>query len=301
MRRCKFLIVLTAALGLAVPVVSQTPVAKKQTVLMEEMTWTEIRDAIRSGKTTVLLVAGSIEQHGPHLPIVTDSLVGKYQAQQAALQLGNALVAPVMQPGLAEHHMAFPGTLTLNIQDFNSLLTDYCTSLASAGFKDIVVISAHGGNTDAIIAYAPRIAKMVESKSNVWVATSAVGPDDAKRRQVLAEKYHISVGKAGVHAGWLETSMVLAIRPDLVDMSKAEEGWDNDAFYAPDNIKRNQMKGFVVGVKPYAANGILGDPRGATAEAGRELLAVAIEQIVNSVRLLTREDGTSVGARPGVR
>jgi len=58
MRRCKFVIVLTAALGLAVPVVSQTPVAKKQTVLMEEMTWTEIRDAIRSGKTTVLLVAG---------------------------------------------------------------------------------------------------------------------------------------------------------------------------------------------------------------------------------------------------
>lgn len=261
---------------------------KKPTVLMEEMSWTEIRDAIRSGKDTALLVAGSIEQHGPHLPVMTDSLVGKHIAEQAAVKLGNALVAPVLQPALAEHHLGFPGTISLNFQDFIAVLTDYCSSLAQAGFKNIVLISAHGGNTDTIIAYAPRIAKQLLQQTNVYVATGAVGPDEARRRKALAEKYHVSVGQAGVHSGWLETSMVLAVRPDLVDMNQAVAGLDQDSFYSPENMKRNQLRGFAVGVKPYSANGILGDPRGASAEAGRELLKMAIEELVQTVRMLTQ-------------
>jgi creatinine amidohydrolase len=252
------------------------------------MSWTEIRDAINSGKSTVLLVVGSVEQHGPHLPTITDSLVGQYIAQQAAIKLGNVLVAPVMHPGLAEHHLGFPGTLSLNFQHFTDVLTDYCTGLAQAGFKNIILISAHGGNTDTIIAYAPRIAKLLLNQADVYVATGAVGPEETRKRQALAEKYHMSIGKAGVHAGWFETSMVLAIRPDLVDMSKAEEGLDQDSFYGPDNAKRTQLRGFAVGVKPYSANGILGDPRGATAEAGRELLDQRIEELVATVRFLTQ-------------
>ena len=86
----------------------------------------------------------------------------------------------------------------------------------------------------------------------------------------------------------METSMVLAIRPDLVDMSKAEEGLDDEAFYSPQNSKRNQLKGFAIGVKPYSANGILGDPRGATAEAGKEILEMNIDELVATVRLLTQ-------------
>ncbi len=270
------------------PAGAQSTSGKKPTVLMEEMSWTEVRDSIRSGKSTVLVVAGAVEQHGPHLPLMTDSLVGKYIAEQAALRLGNALVAPVLQPGLSEHHLGFPGTISLNFQDFIAVLTDYCTSLAQAGFKNIILISAHGGNTDTIIAYAPRIAKQLLNQANVYVATSAVGPDEARKRQLLARKYHVSVGKAGVHSGWLETSMVLAIRPDLVDMGKAEEGLDLDSFYSPENVKRNQLRGFAVGVKPYSANGILGDPRGATAEAGKELLQVSVDEIVRTVQMLTQ-------------
>jgi creatinine amidohydrolase len=277
-----------AALVIAVASLRTCEAQKKPTVLTEEMSWTEIRDAINSGKKTVLLVVGSVEQHGPHLPTITDSLVGKYVAQQAALKLGNALVAPVMQPGLAEHHLGFPGTISLNFHDFNEVLTDYCTSLAQAGFKNIVLISAHGGNTDTMIAYAPRIAKQLLDQADVYVATGAVNPDETRKRLALATKYHVSLGKAGVHAGWFETSMVLAIRPDLVDMTKAEEGLDNDSFYMPENAKRTQLRGFAVGVKPYSANGILGDPRGATAEAGRELLDLHIDELVKTVQFLTQ-------------
>lgn len=281
-------IVFAVVVLLGTSVVANAAPPKQPTVLMEEMSWTEIRDAVKSGKTTVLLVAGSIEQHGPHLPTMADSLVGKYMAQQAALKLGNALVSPVMLVGLAEHHLGFPGTISLNFFDFISVLTDYCNSLADAGFKNIILISSHGGNTDTMIAYAPRIAKMLLNKADVYVVTGANGPDDARRRKALAEKYHVTLGKAGVHSGWMETSMVLAVRPDLVDMSKAEEGLDNEDFYSPQNAKRNQLKGFAVGVKPYAANGILGDPRGATAEAGKELLEMNIDELVATVRLLTQ-------------
>jgi creatinine amidohydrolase len=282
--------ILIAAVFLsAIPALAHAMPAKQPTVLMEEMSWTEIRDAIKSGKTTVLLVAGSVEQHGPHLPTMTDSLVGKYMAQQAALKLGDALVAPVLQPGLAEHHLGFPGTISLNFQDFISVLTDYCTSLAQAGFKNIVLISSHGGNTDTMIAYAPRIAKKLLNQADVYMATNANGPDDARRRKALAEKYHVSIGKVGVHSGWMESSMVLAIRPDLVDMSKAEEGLDDDTFYSPQNAKRNQLRGFAVGVKPYSANGILGDPRGATAEAGKEILAMDIDELVQTVRMFKQQ------------
>jgi len=287
MHRC-WLILLIAWFTVISAAWAQGPASqKKPTVLTEEMSWTEIRDAINSGKSTVLLVVASVEQHGPHLPTITDTLVGKYVAQQAAMRLGNALVAPVMQPGLAEHHLGFPGTLSLNFQDFTEVLTDYCVDLAQAGFKNIILISAHGGNTDTMIAYAPRIAKQLLNQADVYVATGAVGPDEARKREALAEKYHVSLGKVGVHAGWLETSMVLAIRPDLVDMSKAEEGLDQDSFYSPENVKRTQLRGFAVGVKPYSSNGILGDPRGATAEAGRELLDLEIDELVKTVHFLT--------------
>jgi creatinine amidohydrolase len=260
------------------------------TVLLEEMSWTQIRDAIASGKDTVLLVAGSIEQHGPHLPVMADSLVGKHVAEQAALRLGNALVAPVLQPALAEHHLGFPGTVTLDFEDFLRLLSHYCSSLADSGFRKIVLISSHGGNTDAMIAFAPRIAKRLLGRADVYMATGAAGAEDARRRRELAGKYRISLGKMGVHAGWMETSMVLALRPDLVDMTKAERGLDDDAFYLPENAKRNQLRGFALGVKAYSANGILGDPRGASAEAGRELLNAQIDELVRVVKLLTRAD-----------
>lgn len=267
--------------------IGQQHVSSHSTVLIEEMSWIEIRDAIASGKKTVLLVAGSIEQHGPQLPVMADSLVGQYIAQQAALQLGNALVAPVLQPALAEHHMGFPGTITVDIDTFVAVLTHTCTSLADAGFENIVLISAHGGNTDAMIAYAPRIAKMLLGKANVYMATAPVTPEEARQRIKLAERYNISVGQAGVHAGWTETSMVLAIRPDLVHMDKAERGLDDPEFYSPEKQKRNQLQGFAVGVKPLSPNGILGDPRGATAEAGKELLALRVRELVDTVRSLT--------------
>ena len=93
-------------------------------ILMEEMDWEEIRDAVDSGKTTVILVSGATEQHGPHLPTGTDTILGYAVAVRAAVQLGNALVAPVIRPALSEHHMGFPGSFTLSWETYLAVLEE---------------------------------------------------------------------------------------------------------------------------------------------------------------------------------
>ena len=113
-------------------------------LLMEEMSWREIEEAIAGGKTTAILAVASIEQHGPHLPTGTDTYLGCALAEGIARELGNALVAPVMRPGLSEHHLDFPGTVTLTQETFMRVLQEHCTCLARHGFQDIVLISSHG-------------------------------------------------------------------------------------------------------------------------------------------------------------
>ena len=89
---------------------------------MEEMTWREIQQALRDGTDTVILVAASVEQHGPHLPTGTDTMIGYALAAAVAAKMGNALVAPVIRPALSGHHMDFPGTITLRMDTFVKVL-----------------------------------------------------------------------------------------------------------------------------------------------------------------------------------
>jgi creatinine amidohydrolase len=110
------------------------------------MTWAEIGDAIESGKTTVIVVAASIEQHGPHLPTDCDAVYGTEMAVRAATHLGDALVAPAIRPGCSQHHMGFPGTITVPAETFVSTVVAHLRSLAAAGFERVVLTSSHGGN-----------------------------------------------------------------------------------------------------------------------------------------------------------
>ena len=126
------------------------------TVLLEEMTWPAVRDAIAAGKTSVVFACGAIEQHGPHLPLATDAYLGTAIAERAARIAGNTLVAPTLRPGLSEHHMDFPGSLTLRFETFMAVLEDCCVSLASHGFTRIVIFPSHGGNADTMKAWTPR-------------------------------------------------------------------------------------------------------------------------------------------------
>jgi mycofactocin precursor peptide peptidase len=94
----------------------------------------------------------------------------------------------------------------------------------------------------------------------------------------------VTIGCAGAHAGYTETSMMLDYRPDLVEMDVAEPGRCDDEFYRPENIDRSQMESFLYGIQTQSPNGILGDPTGSTAEVGDELLRLAAESLAEELR-----------------
>src|SRR5262249_3824831 len=130
---------------------SRAPAQPPDTVFLEELTWTELRDQIRSGKTTILLPIGGTEQNGPHMALGKHNVRVKALSAAIARGLGTALVAPVLayvpEGGLSppEGHMRFPGTITIPDATFAQILESAARSFKAHGFKDIVFLGDHGG------------------------------------------------------------------------------------------------------------------------------------------------------------
>jgi creatinine amidohydrolase len=270
------------------------------TVLIQDMTWPEVRRALEEGKTTAVFACGAVEQHGPHLPTGTDDFLGTAIAERAARIAGNALVAPTLRPGLSEHHMRFPGSFTLRPSTFVALIEDYCESLTRHGFRRIVMFPSHGGNADTMRAHAPLLARRFHGRSEVVVSLRA---ERFARMAEFLEERGVTLGRAGAHAGYTETSMMLDYRPDLVREDRYEPGRCDDEFYLPENIARSQMESFLYGIQTQSPNGILGDPTGSTADAGDELLRLAAESLAEDLTaapVLPIASDTEPLAVPGV-
>jgi len=253
-----------------------------ETVLMEEMTWKEIKEAIEQGKNTAILVSGSIEQHGPHLPTATDTIIGYATAEAVAKRLGNALVAPLIRPALSRHHIDFPGTIALRLETFVKVLEEHCFCLRTQGFKKIVLFVSHGGNSDALRAFVPAIAKKVGPDLQLL----AIQPVEKhiKAFQYLLSKKGITIQKAGVHAGLSETSVMLLLRPDLVAMDKARPGLTEEAFYQPENLEKSKIASFIHGVKSQSDIGVLGDSTGSDAALGKEIFDQRVNDLVEEIK-----------------
>ena len=134
-----------------------------------------------------------------------------------------------------------------------------------------------------MLAVLPRIARMLKGTCRVHMPVRPLGAMFDNVAQVYGE-YGITRGKGGAHSGWTETSFMLLHHPDLVDMDKAEDGRSDDAFYHPDEIKYSQLESFVYGIDSQAPNGILGDARGASAEAGCKLYEIRCKSSAEQIR-----------------
>jgi creatinine amidohydrolase len=243
-------------------------------IQISEMSWVDIQKALDRGSSTVVFAVGSNEQHGPHLPTSTDSLIGEALANKVAGKLGNALQAPSINVGCSEHHMALPGTISLKPETLKDLIRDYCVSLAKHGFKNIIILPSHGGNFDAVREVVNELNQSLE-EVNVVAYTDLKG-----LLRFLAEfssKHGISANESGGHAGESETSMVLAIRKDLVDMEHAEEGFMGSVEDKIDLV-------WSQGIKALAKNGVIGDPRKAEVGKGEEYLELWAEKMVDFIR-----------------
>lgn len=243
-------------------------------VLLEEMTWPDVRDALGSGVKSVLIPVGSNEQHGKHLPVATDALLGQMLGTMVAERLGNTLVAPVIRVACSEHHMDFPGTITLRSETLVEVLGDYCRSLAHHGFRNIIMLPTHGGNF-APVREAYEMLKLEMRDTNLIAYTDLAGFIEIMFRS--AAKFGVSREAAGSHSGEWETSAAMAIRPDLVHPERIEAGYMGDGLAITPRV-------FKEGMKAVTPNGIIGDPHGASASRGEVYLNDLADAVAAAIR-----------------
>lgn len=235
-------------------------------VKLEQMTWPEVQARIEAGARTAIVVSGSIEQHGPHLPLVTDTAIGDAVGERVAQLLGDALMAPVLRPACSDHHMAFAGSFTVPEPVFAAMLEAYCRSLAHHGFERIVLLSSHGGNFAPIQRCAPTIQAALPGVRILPVVDLMATVEAMNRPLVEAG---LTYAQAGLHAGAAEAAIMYALLPEHCHPELAEEGYMGE--FSDDMFAR--------GFRSFAPNGILGDARPARAEWGLaavESLAVAL-------------------------
>ena len=217
---------------------------------VESWAWPDV--AARADQSVLAVPLGSTEQHGPHLPIGTDSAVAVALAERLAAARPDVLVAPPLPYGSAGEHAAFPGTLSIGAAALELVIVELVRS--ADAFAGVVLVSGHGGNAEPLAA-----------------ATATLR---AEGRRVLAWAPRIAGGDA--HAGRTETSLMLTLAPESVRMEAAEPGDVRPLVAVMGELRRG-------GVISVAPNGVLGDPTGATGEEGRRLLDDLTSDLIAAV------------------
>ncbi|NKX89989.1 mycofactocin biosynthesis peptidyl-dipeptidase MftE [Nocardia coubleae] len=204
-------------------------------------------------RASILLVPlGAIEQHGPHLPLSTDLDIASALCARAAAARHDVLVAPAVPYGASGEHAGFAGTLSIGQAALELLVVELCRS-ATATFERIVLVNAHGGNVEAL----RRAVTLLRSESrDVRLFCPGYGGD--------------------AHAGHTETSLQLALAPDRVRTELAEPGDTRPLAEVLPLLRTG-------GVAAVSNNGILGDPTGANAAAGTELLSAATAALLHDL------------------
>ena len=200
------------------------------TVFLEELTWTELRDLVKSGKTTVIVPIGGTEQNGPHMTLGKHNRRVHLLSEKIARALGNAVVAPVIayvpEGGVnpPTEHMRFPGTITVPQEAFEKVLESTARSFRLAGFRDIVFLGDHGGYQRADKAVAALL-------DREWAGTNVRAhaieeyyrASETEFPQLLKSKGY-SEAEVGTHAGLADTSLMLAVDPHLVRANRLQPG-----------------------------------------------------------------------------
>lgn len=176
---------------------------------LPHMTWKEVETALQR-TDMVIIPVGSIEQHGKHLPLSTD-ICGVIEECKLIAQKTDVLVAPVLWVGISEHHMGFPGTMTISPETFEAVVFESAVSLIRHGIRKILIYNGHGGNNTAVNNVLHRINHKTEATA---VSLNAVEPPKDASDALPEIDWHAGVG---------ETSWMLYVANSLVDMSQAEK------------------------------------------------------------------------------
>ena len=235
------------------------------------ISWPELKAEIDAGRDTIVLAFGAVEQHGHHLPFGTDSIFGDELGRAVAERL-DAFHAPTVRVGCSRHHLAFPGTMSVEEETFHAVVGDIVRGWARHGFRRIVLLPTHGGNFQPLASAIERLGPLegvkvigVTDLSVLVNATLGAGAE-----------LGVSAAEGGLHGGEWETSMLLAIDPDLVRMECAVAGYTGD-------LESGLERFFVEGVDALTDTGVIGDPAKASAEHGRIYIERLVELTVESI------------------
>jgi creatinine amidohydrolase len=243
---------------------------KRATVFLGEMTNPEV-EAFLKTKHTVIVPTGATEQHGPHAPLLTDVLVPQEVARRVAPEIG-ALVAPPINYALSYPHVGFTGLVHISIPTFMSMVEDLCVAFATSGFKRIIFLNGHYDNTYAI-AYACANAAYKMAKD---VKAFPVNYWDGLTAEEVGE---FSGLKNGMHANAAETSAILAINPNLVDLEHANAEFPPFPEFTLANTGPVHTAFFFTApgsVYWATKSGTWGDARKATPEMGERYLQAGV-------------------------
>ena len=236
-------------------------------VFIDDLTSTELRALVHAGKTIALVPIGGTEQNGPHLALGKHNVRVRVLSEKIAVTLGNALIAPVIayvpegNVDPPSSHMRFPGTMTVPVGTFESVLEYAARSLRASGFRDIFFIGDHGGYQRSEQAVAQRLNReWASSGVRVHALVDYYRVTEMQYRQALKAQGYTDA-EIGTHAGLGDTSLALAIDPRLVRSAQLASSSMLDA-----------------------AHGVYGDPRRSSADAGAIGVEAIVRESVSAIR-----------------
>ena len=241
-------------------------------VWLDELSTFEAAQAAQAG-TIVIFPVGSVEEHGKHLPLCTDSVQSEYIAVEVAKQTG-CLVAPPFRQGICNAGHNFAGTMSIEFDTLRSVARDVLSELTRNGFNRVIVLTGHAGSSHmtALKLAAQEVVQKGfsgEKKTRIMVLSDYDFADELKER--------LGFPKEDGHAGAIETSRVIAIRPDLIK-GKGEAGsLDTPRFEVVADPER------------YFQNGVNGDPTLSSKEKGKLLNEYIVEQVTKLVHELSEK------------
>ena len=241
---------------------------------LAEITWPDVAEAVEDEATTVILPLGATEQHGPHLPLGTDTIRATALAERLAERLPGSLVAPTLPFGCSDEHSGFPGLLGLDAETLARIVLNLARRLVSWGVRRLVLLSAHGGNGEALDL---ALTLLRQELPDLQVQTNDHLETIAQTVSEVARTDGISANALGLHAGEGETSEMLHLRPELVSMHRFMPGFTGDMEAVLDELRKG-------GLRAVTKNGVLGDPTHAAAGRGARYLDTLADHLAATLR-----------------
>lgn len=239
---------------------------------LAELTTEEAAEAVTRAPV-VLIPAGAYEQHGPGLPIATDTVRAERIAERVAGRLaGRVLLGPPLPVGVSPHHMAFAGTVTLTTTTFAAVVREYVESLRRHGWHRFLVLTGHGGNNAALTTVAQDLLVSHPEVRFAWSPVTSLA---------AAVVTGMGVSEVHGHSGEAETAQMLYLAPELVHQDRLTPGSVSlDGLKPEARLARTfSQPSLTLPYDELSANGVLGDPTSVTADDGRAVVDAVVDRV----------------------